>query len=225
MHMKYEKKPVRGVIFDKDGTLHDTEVLFNIAWHRAAEELRVPDIDATIRACTGRNRHDMSLVWAEKYPPDIPFDPFVELRNRYYFAMVEKEVPVKSGALEVLRTLRAQGIRVGLATSSTAGAARDQLHRSGMDGLFDAIVTGDMVVNGKPDPEIYLRAAAMMGVSPDECVGVEDAPNGVHAVFNAGMRVVMVPDTIAPTPDIEALLWHKCDALTDLLPLIEAENG
>lgn len=214
--------PVRAVIFDKDGTLHDTEASFRIAWRQAAADFCVPDIEQTIIDCTGRNLQDMAVYWAKKYGDKPPFWDYINVRNRYYLDMVAKEVPLRPGAMELLRWLKANGYLVAMATSSPQPLAEDHIRRTGMDGIFDALVTGDMVTNGKPAPEIYLKAAAALGVDPAVCVGVEDAPNGIMAVVHAGMRAVMVPDLIQPDEALTAVLWAKCDRLTDLIPLLEA---
>ena len=109
-----EGTPVRGVIFDKDGTLHDTERVFRRAWLAAGEEMNVPDMEDTILHCTGMNLHDIGLYWAQKYP-DIPFEPYIRLRNRIFDQLVAERIPLRPGAMEVLHTLRARGYRLGLA--------------------------------------------------------------------------------------------------------------
>jgi beta-phosphoglucomutase-like phosphatase (HAD superfamily) len=93
-----------------------------------------------------------------------------------------------------------------------------------MMGYFDTIVTGDMIEHGKPAPDIYLLAAERLGVDPAECVGVEDSPNGVRSIHAAGMRAVMIPDLVEPSPEVEALVWRKLDCLMDMIPLLEGEE-
>ena len=78
--------------------------------------------------------------------------------------------------------------------------------------------------NGKPAPDIYLLAAERLGVSPEACIGVEDSLNGVRAIHAAGMRAIMIPDMIPPTPDVERLYWKRCDRLTDLIPILASIN-
>lgn len=215
----WSNAPIRGVIFDKDGTLHDTERVFFRAWHIAAEEMGVPDIDPTIRHCTGMTLPDIGRFWAEKYP-DIPFEPYIQRRNRLFGEMVAKEVPVREGAPKLLQTLKARGYRLGLATSTGEAVATDHLHRTGMLELFDGLAFGDQVENGKPAPDIYLLAARRMGLSPAVCAGVEDSLNGIRSIHAAGMRPIMTPDLIPPTEEIRPLLWHICDKLTDILDFL-----
>ncbi|MGN1445205.1 MAG: HAD family hydrolase [Eubacteriales bacterium] len=221
--MNTQEKAVKALIFDKDGTLHDTERVFHDAWRLAAKDLRVPDIETTIRDCTGRNIQDIQQYWETKYP-DIPFAAYYALRTRYFNQLTEQGIPVKEGAVQLLKTLRERGYLLALATSTGHKAAMEHLRRTGMEGLFDAMIFGDMVQRGKPAPDIYLTAAGALGLSPEVCVGVEDSPNGVLSVHNAGMRAIMVPDLTAPTPDIEAVLWDRCDCLLDILRVLDERD-
>lgn len=221
--MSTQEKAVKALVFDKDGTLHDTERVFHDAWRLAAKDLRVPDIETTIQDCTGRNIQDIQQYWEAKYP-DIPFAAYYALRTRYFDQLTEQGIPVKEGAVQLLKTLRERGYLLALATSTGRKTAMEHLRRTGMEGLFDAMIFGDMVQRGKPAPDIYLTAAGALGLSPEECVGVEDSPNGVLSVHNAGMRAIMVPDLTAPTPAIEAVLWARCDCLLDILRVLDEKN-
>ena len=221
--MSHQNTPIRAVIFDKDGTLHDTEQVFDRAWRLAADEFGVPDMDTTIVDCTGRPLPGIATYWNAKYP-DIPFDVYIPRRQYYFNALIADGIPVKEGAYELLEYLRSNGYHVGLATSTGFDASMEHLRRTNMLDYFDkdAIVTGDMIQNGKPDPDIFLLSASRMGVDPALCVGVEDSPNGVRAIYAAGMRPVMIPDMIPPTPEVEALLWRKCRNLAELQAIIAA---
>ena len=85
-------------------------------------------------------------------------------------------------------------------------------------------MTGETVAHGKPHPEIFLTAAAKLGIEPQFCMVVEDSPNGIRAGHAAGMYTVMVPDLHPCTEELHPIVWRCCDALGDLLPLIEKEN-
>ena len=196
--------PIKAIIFDKDGTLHDTEKVYMQAWKAAAAEFNVPDIENTVRDCTGTTIPWIAEYWAKKYP-DIPFEDYLPRRQHYYFGILEKGVPVKEG----------------MATSTPWDTVKDHLERTDMAKYFDTIVTGDMIEHGKPAPDIYLLAAERLGVDPAECVGVEDSMSGVRSIHAAGMRAVMIPDMIQPTPEVEALVWRKLSNLTELIPLLE----
>ena len=211
---------IKAIIFDKDGTLHDTEKVYMQAWKAAAEEFNVPDIENTVRDCTGTNIPFIAQYWAKKYP-NVPFEDYLPRRQHYYFGILEQGIPVKEGAHEVLTYLRAHGYKVGMATSTPWDTVKEHLERTGMTDYFDAIVTGDMIQHGKPAPDIYLLAAERLGVAPAECIGVEDSPNGVCSIHAAGMRAVMIPDLVEPSPEVEALVWRKLNEISELIPLLE----
>ena len=214
---------IKAVIFDKDGTLHDTEKVFLKAWRMAAEELHIPDIENTVRDCTGVNLPDTAVYWAKKYP-DMPFEAYLARRQYYFNEIIRDGVPVKAGAVELLTYLTTHGYGVGLATSTPYATTMEHLDRTNMTRFFspEAIVTGDMVTRGKPHPEIFLKAAARLGVDPAHCVGVEDSLNGIRAVHAAGMQAVMVPDLTPPTAEVEGLIWRVCGGLLDLIPILNA---
>ena len=78
------------------------------------------------------------------------------------------------------------------------------------------MITGDMVEHSKPEPDIYLKACKELGVLPEEAIAIEDSPNGIRSAYRAGMKPVMVPDLIEPTPEIEAMLYKKFDSLCEV---------
>ncbi len=212
---------IKAIIFDKDGTLHDTEKVYLRAWKAAAEEFGgISDIEDTVRDCTGTTIPWIAEYWKKKYP-DIPFEDYLPRRQFHYFGILEKGVPVKEGAHEVLSYLKVHGYRIGMATSTPYATVKEHLERTGMTDYFDAIVTGDMIENGKPAPDIYLLAARRLGVEPADCIGVEDSTNGILSIHAAGMRPVMIPDLVEPTPEVEALVWRKLTGISELIPLLE----
>ncbi len=213
---------IKAIIFDKDGTLHDTEKVFAEAWHLAAEELQVPDIESTLRDCTGMTLAAIDVYWSKKYPA-IPFSDYLPRRQYHFNRIIADGIPVKEGARELLESLRANGYRIGLATSTGYADAMEHLRRTDMVKYFDegAIITGDMVENGKPAPDIYLLAAARLGVDPADCVGVEDSNNGVRAIVAAGMRAIMIPDTVPPAVDVEEMAWRMLGTLSEIAEAIQ----
>ncbi|MBQ7397337.1 MAG: HAD family phosphatase [Clostridia bacterium] len=216
---------IKAVIFDMDGTLFDTESVYVDAWRRAGRELNFAPIEQAITACTGRNAKDTRQYFEDNFADLISYDEFMVVRTHYSeAAIVERGVPIKEGVVELLEYLKANGIGIALATATRTERTLDNLDRTGLRPYFDVLVTGDMVENGKPHPETFLTAAERLGVLPCECIGVEDSFNGVRAIRAAGMFTIMVPDTVPPTPEIEALLDAKCTTLHEVRPIIEKIN-
>lgn len=216
---------IKAVIFDMDGTLFDTERVYVNAWRQAGRELHFAPIEEAITACTGRNAKDTRQYFEDNFADLISYDEFMAVRTRYYDAEIERRgVPLKPGVVELLTYLKDQGIGIALATATRTVRTEENLQRTGLAPYFDVIVTGDMVEHGKPHPETFLTAAARLGVKPCECMGVEDSFNGVRAIRAAGMVTVMVPDTVPPTNEIEALLDAKCETLCEVRAIIENIN-
>ena len=213
---------IKAVIFDKDGTLHDTEQVYHRAWRAAAEQMSVPNIMEFVAICTGTNFTRTAELWQEYYGDAYAFRPFWELRNAIYDQMIAEEgLPIKAGAYELLDYLKDNGYKIALATSTNATRVERHLVQSDMKTYFDAVVTGDTVPNGKPAPDIFLRAAERLGVSPADCMGVEDSFNGVRAVKAAGMYTVMVPDMIQPTKEILEAADDCVSDLKKIIPILE----
>ena len=211
---------IKAVIFDMDGTLHDTESVFHAAWRKAAAIWDVPDIETTLADCTGRNMAGIEAYWCAKYESPS-YEEFFQARHRFFEEMTADGIPVMPGAMELLCYLKEHGYPMALATSTRRTSAIEHLEDTGMLGFFDVIMTGNDVQNGKPAPDIFLRAAEGLGVEPQYCLGVEDSFNGIRGLYAAGMKPVMVPDVTQPTPEIQKLLWAQCGKLTDLIPLLE----
>lgn len=217
---------IKAVIFDKDGTLHDTEQVYHRAWRAAAEQTGVPDIMEFVRLCTGTNAHQTAILWQEFYGDAYDFPSFWNLRDRLYDELIEREgLPIKPGAYELLDYLKANGILIGLATSTNAERVQKHLVMSDMKRYFDVVVTGDTVPNGKPAPDIFLKAATALGTDPALCMGVEDSFNGVRAVHASGMFTVMAPDMIMPTQEIKDLTHLCVNDLGEIIDVIENMKG
>lgn len=217
---------IKAVLFDMDGTVFDTEVIYRRCWFRAAEDVGFDeDMDLFFERVGGLNLTDMADLFHRVYGDSVPF----EVLWARWLACIDDEMacdvlPFKAGAPETLFALKEQGIKIALVTSSGHKTVARYLQMSRLESVFDVIMTGDRVTHGKPHPEIFLSAAEKLGIAPEHCVVIEDSPNGIKAGHAAGMYTVMVPDLHPCTKELEALLWHRCDTLSDLIPLIENEN-
>ena len=218
---------IKAVLFDMDGTVFDTEPIYRRGWIRAVADVGFNvDMDRFFELICGLNMADMSALVHRVYGEDAPFEE-VRSRRRVYLEedLAAIGLQFKSGAPEILYALKERGIRIALVTSSGRPLVDRYLKMSGLEEVFDVIMTGETVEHGKPHPEIFLTAAERLGVAPAHCVVVEDSHHGVRAGHAAGMKTVMVPDQQPCTKEIESLLWHRCDTLGDILPLIDKENN
>ncbi len=206
---------ISGAVFDMDGLLLDTERVVCAAWDRAADEVGFTDVERAKRSCLGCNEASTRAFFLRSYGEDFDYQTFRDLTRKYAHEVLDVHVPVKKGAAEILANLRAQGIRLAVASSTREATVRDQLDRAGLLQYFDAVVTGDMVTNGKPHPEIFLKAADALGLKPEECIAFEDSKNGIRSAYRAGMYPIQIPDLIPVSTETRALSWKYFSSLTE----------
>jgi beta-phosphoglucomutase len=184
---------IRAVIFDMDGVLVDSEALINaaaIAMFREKGFVVQPD-DFLPFVGAGEDSYIGGVAEHYRFPLDVPAAK--QRTYEIYLDLVPLRLEVFPGAPELVHDCREAGLRIAVASSADEIKVRANLEKIGLPIQFwDAVVTGEDVKNKKPAPDIFLSAAAKLGVKPEECVVVEDAVNGVQAANAAGMRCVAV---------------------------------
>lgn len=211
-----ENNNVKAVIFDMDGVLQDSETISDVTWELAAQEFGIKNWLSALNECRGCNRNDEIHILKKHYGKDFDGDAFLT-RTSELFYEVEKNrgIPLMHYAKEILEYLKPK-YKLALASSTRGESVHRQMKNGGLFDFFETLTTGDMVTHSKPEPEIYLKAAASIGIAPESCVAVEDSPNGVKSAFAAGMRVIMVPDKIQPDSALLEKVWHVCKTLEDV---------
>ncbi len=185
---------IEAVLFDLDGVLADSELLWN-------------DIDAALLKLYGvtyGGEHKEHVIgksfplamefYCKQYELRTDMQEMLLRRKDIAATFYAERIDPFPDALHVLRELKARGFRLGVASSSVGQLVRPFLERHRMIQLFTAVVTGEAVKRGKPNPDIYLLAADQVGVAPANCLVVEDALAGIEAGKSAGMPVVAIPD-------------------------------
>ncbi|SCJ88863.1 Phosphorylated carbohydrates phosphatase TM_1254 [uncultured Eubacterium sp.] len=215
---------IKGIIFDMDGLIFDSERVVQRAWAEIGEEYGYPGMGDQIYHTVGFNRQRREIYFKSVYGQDFPHDRFVDKTREIFSRIVDTEgLPMKAGAEEVLKLAKEKRLRVGLATSSSSDYAIHELTTAGIYEYFDGFVFGNMVTKSKPDPEIYLKACEAVGIKAEEGLALEDAPSGVESASRAGLRVIMVPDLVQPEPEIRAKAWKVVDSLEEVIPLLERQ--
>lgn len=216
---------VSGIIFDMDGVLIDSERQSNEGWLWAAGQLGVDIPMWLIDSFKGAPAELCCKFFDDYYKGVIDYWEAKELRTQHVYKIRETEgIPVKKGVKDIFEYIRNNGLKCAVATSTRRESAEKTLHEIGVWDYLDAVVYGDEVERGKPEPDIFLRAAKAIGVNPSEAVVVEDSINGIKAGYAAGMRVVHIPDTIAIDDDIRKLTYMVCDDLNGLIDVVESIN-
>lgn len=194
------------VVFDMDGVLFDSEALVLHSWEQTAEIHGIPDVREVCLRCLGTNAEKSRQLFLEKYGADFPYDTYkTEMSARYWENVGEGKLALKPGVREILDALQQHGWKTAIASSTRTAVVREEMQHFGLEQMFHEIIGGDMVRRSKPDPEIYLTACRALGADPAETYAVEDSYNGIRAAAAAGMRPVMIPDLLPPTPEIERL--------------------
>jgi HAD superfamily hydrolase (TIGR01509 family) len=207
------RNPVEAVLFDMDGLLLDTEVIYIEAMQQAARSL---DREMALDFChsmVGVPERECSLMIEAYYGEGFSIEEF---RGRFYRllrGLLEAGIPLKPGVVELLDFLADRGLPLAVATSSARSTAERHLSHVGLLDRFTALATRDDVERPKPHPDIYLEAARRLGVPPERCIAFEDSNLGLEAAHAAGTMAFMVPDLLQPLPETRA----RCvDVLPDL---------
>lgn len=216
---------VSGIIFDMDGILIDSERQSNEGWLWAAGQLGVDMPMWLIDSFKGAPAELCCKFFDDYYKGVIDYWEAKELRTHHVYKIRETEgIPVKKGVKDIFEYIRNNGLKCAVATSTRRESDEKTLHEIGVWDYLDAVVYGDEVERGKPEPDIFLRAAKAIGVNPSEAVVVEDSINGIKAGYAADMRVVHIPDTIAIDDDIRKLTYMVCADLNGLIDVVESIN-
>lgn len=200
------------VLFDMDGLMLDSERAIIECWREAAIELAVEVDDGLWFRMIGMHEKDyvplMLRTMSEHEVRTLREGCYARYRQR-----IEDGIPLHAHVRAVLDDLHARGLPRAVVTSTQRERARRKLETSRIASYFEIVVTGSDVVEPKPAPEGYLKAAAALGVDPARCVVFEDSAFGVRAALAAGMTPIQVPDLIAPDAATRAL-GHRI--VTDL---------
>jgi HAD superfamily hydrolase (TIGR01509 family) len=195
----------RAVVFDLDGVLIDTEPIFEEAARRLLARRGLMVRREVLNAMMGRPGRSALEIFRERHQlTDSIAELTVESSEHFYQVLSEGGDVVMPGVFDILARLEKKQIPKGIATSSSTRYLKRMLSPYELIGRFAFTLTCDDVVHGKPDPEIYQKAAAHFGCHPGEMIVLEDSPNGLRAAKAAGARCIVVPHERVPLHELEA---------------------
>ncbi len=191
---------IKGFIFDLDGVIVFTDKLHYQAWKRMADRLGISFDETVNDRLRGVSREESLDIILENYHgPALGAEEkrrLAEEKNSYYRELLEELTPeaVEKNVKDTLVKLRERGFKLAIGSSSkNAGLI---LERTGIAGLFDAVSDGNNIQRSKPDPEVFLKAAAFLGLEPGDCAVIEDAEAGIRAAKAGGMFAVAVHSAV-----------------------------
>ncbi len=208
--------PISAVIFDMDGVIVDSEAYW---WQSRVEFAERRGLTWTMddqRLAMGRSTIEWARVMQERLHLDsLSLDDIMREVIAGINQRLEARLPVLPGAVEAVHAA-ASVYPVALASGSPTSVIDEVMKLTGLDGVFLHVLYGDDMERGKPDPEIYLKTAQILGVEPTACAGIEDSGNGLRALHAAGMRAIAVPSPGFPlSEELLALADVKLNSLTE----------
>ena len=219
-------RPIFGVLFDMDGLVLDSEILYTRFWREAAHFYGYPMTKEQSLGMRSLGKKLGQPYLESLFGPGIDYTTLrnkrIELMERY---VAEYGIAPKPGIYELLDFLNENHIPAAITSSSPMDSIRIHLERTNLLHRFTALCSGHDIPNGKPAPDIYLLGAEKLGLDPKNCLALEDSPTGILSANRAGCLPVMIPDLDQPDPETQALLYAKADSLSDIVTLIKQQNG
>lgn len=206
------------VIFDMDGTLLDTQRICVPAWEYAGLRQGISGMGAHIKNVCGMNQNG-----SDKYLTDnFQGLDLIQFKKDFHQYIEENlVVRFKLGAEELIDFLRENNIKIGLASGTSRPSVLHHLNEVGITDIFDAIVCGTEVENGKPAPDVFLKTAQLMGVEPENCFVFEDSANGIKSGNAAGMKCIGIPDMVPFGEETKKLMFTELSNLSEAIEIFK----
>ena len=215
------QRPIRGVLFDMDGLVLDSEVLYTRFWREAAQALGYPmTAEQSLGMRSLGKKHGQPYL-ESLFGPGVDYTTIRSKRIELMDAYVARHgIAPKPGIYALMDYLEENHIAAASTSSSPMESIRDHLTAVNLCHRFHKLCSGHDVPNGKPAPDIYLAGAAAIGVAPENCLAIEDSPTGLEAAWRAGCMGVFVPDQDQPDELTLSRCFAKADSLTDVMELL-----
>lgn len=214
---------LQALLFDCDGIIADSEAHWNEIDREHLAAFGVADYGGHLKEhVIGTGFAHAIGFYREHFGLSAPLDEMIAHRTDVAARFYAEHIPIYSGTRETLEACRALDVKMAVATSSVGRLIRPFLQRHGIEKYFDFVVTGEQVENGKPHPDIYLKAAAGVQTDPKNCLVIEDALAGLEAGRAAGARTVALPDARwLDVAQFEGKSDFAIEELSELVPLVQ----
>lgn len=219
---------IKAIIFDVDGTLLNTERIFMRGWKEAGALFGYDIPQDVLLRTRAISKALATAIFKEALGEDFSYSTVQKERVRIseeIIAACSPEELQMPHAAETLAWLKEQNIPMAVASSSSYQHTKEHLEHAGLFHYFQAAVGGDMIQNGKPAPDIFLKAAELLAIPTEECVVVGDTPADVMAAHAAGMRMVLIPDLVAVTEQTRELSSMILASIAELPDALQTEQS
>lgn len=215
---------IKAVVFDMDGVVLDTEKLYVRFWCEAANFYGYPmerhhalSIRSLARSLASEK---LKGYFGEDFDIDIVREKRIELMDTY---IAENGIELKPYAEYILKWLKDNSYKTAIATATPTDRAEKYLKQVGVYQYFDKIISAKTVKNGKPFPDIYLKACEELGVKPENALALEDSHNGIKSASSAGCVTVMVMDLDGPNEETFELTYRVVESLKEIKEILEEQ--
>ncbi len=204
-----------------DGLILDTEKLYLEYGLEVFEELGYDITEEVFLGTVGMTDKSSGEYYSKLYGENFDYNIIVEkIDVKLLVTSKDGKVGLKNGLFELLKFLDENDVKKVVATSTARKKAEFMLENAGILDRFDFLVCGDEVKKGKPNPEIFLKAAEIAGVDPKNCMVLEDSHNGLRAANSAGMLPVMIPDLLEINEEIEKIVFKNLKTLDNVIEIL-----
>lgn len=217
---------IKAIIFDMDGLMFDTEKLWLNSVVMTNKFHGYSVSESLIIECMGKRQDKIDQILKERLGQNFDTEEFRKLNKFYMKKEVEETgLKIKNGLKELVEYLQKEGYKLAIASSSKMERVNERFKQSGFSSEpFHVIVSGDMVKEPKPNPEIYLKCLKKLNIKADEAIALEDSESGLLSAINAGIKAVLIPDLKLPSKEVLKLIYKKLNNLTEVITLLENEN-
>lgn len=216
---------IKGVIFDMDGVLFDTERIMRDGWMKASREMHFTITEEQLKQMRGSSKERSTALFEKWYGGKVDYLKGRAIRAAYLDNYINQySLPEKKGLHSLLNYLKQQNIPAAIATSTPREKASQYWDMAHITDFISASVCGDEIKNSKPNPEIFLKAAQNLQLPIENCLIVEDSINGLTAAKAAGAVSCMVPDLTPYTEDLKSICDYVCQDLNTCADLIRVLN-
>lgn len=211
------------VIFDMDGVLFDTEKIYLDVWTKVFEKYGYKMTKEVYCKVIATGRENVKKVFKDEFGENIPIEEMYKEKDKALSEELKKKIPIKDGAEELLKYLKGKKYKLALATSASKERMDKQLNQSNFKKIFDEVVCRDDVKKTKPNPEIFLKAANKLNVSPEECIVIEDSSAGVEAAYKGNMTPLHVVDLKEADEKIKRYSYKSFNNLYEIKSYFKGE--